>query len=52
MKSANGDNAAGSSMHNIETFEKCSILPAQLNLLKFNRGSSSRQAKILTTGIH
>ena len=24
-----------------ETFEKCSILPAQLNLLKFNRGSSS-----------
>jgi hypothetical protein len=25
-----------------EIFEKCSILPAQLNLLKFNRGSISR----------
>ena len=35
-----------------ETFEKCSILPAQLNLLKFNRGSSSRQVKILTTPIN
>jgi len=34
-----------------ETFEKCSILPAQLNLLKFNRGSSSRKAKILTTPV-
>jgi hypothetical protein len=37
----------------LETFEKCSILPAQLNLfLLFNRGSRSRQAKILTTVIH
>ncbi len=35
-----------------ETFDKCSILPAQLNLLKFNRGSSSRKAKILTTPIN
>jgi hypothetical protein len=36
-----------------ETFEKYSFLPAQLNpYLIFNRGSSSRKAKILTTGIH
>jgi hypothetical protein len=35
----------------IEAFEKCSFLPAQLNPhLIFNRGSSSRKAKILTTG--
>jgi hypothetical protein len=33
--------------------EKCSFLPAQLNLyLIFNRGSRPRKAKILTTGIH
>jgi hypothetical protein len=33
-----------------ETFEKCPILPAQLNLdLIFNRGSRPRKAKILTT---
>ena len=33
-----------------EIFEKCSFLPAQLNLfLLFNRGSSSRKGKILTT---
>jgi hypothetical protein len=37
----------------LETFEKYSILPAQLNPhLIFNRGSSPRQAKILTTDIH
>jgi hypothetical protein len=37
----------------IETFEKCSILPAQLNpYLIFNRGSRPRKAKILTRGIH
>jgi hypothetical protein len=36
----------------IGTFEKRSILPAQLNLyLIFNRGSSSRNTKRLTTGI-
>jgi hypothetical protein len=35
-----------------ETFEKCSILPAQLNpYLIFNRGSSPRKAKILTTPV-
>ncbi len=35
-----------------ETFEKCIFLPAQLNLfLLFNRGSSSRKAKILTTAV-
>jgi hypothetical protein len=37
----------------MKNFEKCSILPAQLNpYVVFNRGSRSRKAKILTTGIH
>jgi hypothetical protein len=32
----------------VETFEKCSILPAQLNpYLIFNRGSKPKKAKIL-----
>jgi len=37
-------------MGQIETFEKCQFLPAQLNpFLIFNRGLSSRKAIILTT---
>jgi hypothetical protein len=36
----------------MEIFEKCSILPAPFNLLKFNRGARPRQAKFLTAGIH
>jgi hypothetical protein len=37
----------------IKTFEKSTILPAQLNpYLIFNRGSRPRKAKILTRGIH
>ena len=39
-------------MLNYETFEKCSILPAQLNpYLIFNRGLIPRKTKILTTPV-
>jgi hypothetical protein len=45
-------NRAGWTDKKDETFEKCSILPAQLNpYLIFNRGSSSRKTKILTTPV-
>jgi len=37
----------------LKTFEKSSILPAQLNPhFIFNRGSRPRKVKILTRGIH